>query len=379
MLFGSPARGLCGGCAWRAAHAARSSRDCCTAAARWHVCSVGERWGRIGVVAQPAQNRSWLTVSGAGPSVRLRADANSGASACRTGGSHDCPSFVRPATTPNGQSRLNRCAGRQADPPGGPAPIRMAPWRSAPNHGAEPVNAAIRRRRKASSAQHRRNVARAHLEHLRLRRPTRSHAVCETPFTRTPPRACSPWRRLHRSQRRAARAKVATRLHQAPTPSEGQTPDDGAPSTPPGRTPEVNQTSRDAGARTKTKPSSPNDCAYVNARSSVNRGTCDDAPAPTREPTRRPAPEATPGPTSRPTPRAPSPTPHPTPTPGADGRPHRAPTTRRGPTARRRSNTCAYVARKLKRAARPRTRTVFETPRAPAHVRHAMRSSPYRK
>ena len=114
---------------------------------------------------------------------------------------------------------------------------------------------------------------------------------------------------------------------------------------------------------------SPNDCAYVaqklkrckakntdGVRSALEAcpltcGTC-SAPTPTREPTRRPAPEATPGPSSRPTPRAPSPTPHPTPTPHS--------TTTYAPSSScaddatwsygtKASNTCAYVARKLKR------------------------------
>ena len=63
--------------------------------------------------------------------------------------------------------------------------------------------------------------------------------------------------------------------------------------------------------------------------------------------------EATPGPSSRPTPRAPLPTPHPTPTPSY-------PTPKYAPSAScaddatwsygtKASNTCAYVARKLKR------------------------------
>ena len=113
---------------------------------------------------------------------------------------------------------------------------------------------------------------------------------------------------------------------------------------------------------------SPNDCAYVaqklkrckakntdGVRTALEAcpatcGTC-SAPTPTREPTRRPAPEATPGPSSRPTPRAPSPTPHPTPTPGASTYAPSAscaddPTWSYGTKA---SNTCAYVARKLKR------------------------------
>ena len=78
-------------------------------------------------------------------------------------------------------------------------------------------------------------------------------------------------------------------------------------------------------------------------------GTCDDAPAPTREPTRRPAPEATPGPTPRPT----LPTPHPTPTP-YHPTPTYAPSASCADDATwsygtKASNTCAYVARKLKR------------------------------
>ena len=115
---------------------------------------------------------------------------------------------------------------------------------------------------------------------------------------------------------------------------------------------------------------SPNDCAYVaqklkrckakntdGVRTALEAcpatcGTCSaPAPAPTREPTRRPAPEATPGPSSRPTPRAPSPTPHPTPTPGASTY---APSASCADDATwsygtKASNTCAYVARKLKR------------------------------
>uniref|UniRef100_A0A7S4EE32 ShKT domain-containing protein n=1 Tax=Pelagomonas calceolata TaxID=35677 RepID=A0A7S4EE32_9STRA len=116
---------------------------------------------------------------------------------------------------------------------------------------------------------------------------------------------------------------------------------------------------------------SPNDCAYVaqklkrckakntdGVRTALEAcpltcGTCSAPPTPTREPTHRPAPEATPGPTPGPAPRAPSPTPHPTPTPY-----HPTPTY--APSAScaddptwsygtKASNTCAYVAHKLKR------------------------------
>jgi hypothetical protein len=117
---------------------------------------------------------------------------------------------------------------------------------------------------------------------------------------------------------------------------------------------------------------SPNDCAYVaqklkrckakntdGVRTALEAcpatcGTCSVvAPTPTREPTRRPAPEATPGPTPGPAPRAPSPTQHPTPTP-YHPTPTYAPSASCADDATwsygtKASNTCAYVARKLKR------------------------------